>query len=179
MGRAFIIKEFQNHPLSLHLLWKGIVHVTLRYPCYKYLVGGVSISNEYSNMSKSLIIDYMSSNFYDPKMARFFKPKTAFKIDISDEEVNLIYKGCREYQQNFISMDKLINDIEPKNLKVPILIKKYLKQNAKVIGFNRDRSFNNVIDALLFIAIKDLPESTVKPFLDEFSLMSLSQSDPD
>jgi len=179
MGRAFIIKEFQNHPLSLHLLWKGIVHVTLRYPCYKYLVGGVSISNEYSNMSKSLIIDYMSSNFYDPKMARFFKPKTAFKIDISDEEVNLIYKGCREYQQNFISMDKLINDIEPKNLKVPILIKKYLKQNAKVIGFNRDRSFNNVIDALLFIAIKDLPESTVKPVLDEFSLMSLSQSDPD
>ena len=179
MGRAFIIKEFQNHPLSLHLLWKGIVHVTLRYPFYKYLVGGVSISNEYSNMSKSLIIDYMSSNFYDPKMARFFKPKTAFKIDISDEEVNLIYKGCREYQQNFISMDKLINDIEPKNLKVPILIKKYLKQNAKVIGFNRDRSFNNEIDALLFIAIKDLPESTVKPVLDEFSLMSLSRSNLD
>ncbi|MDA0201603.1 MAG: glycerol acyltransferase, partial [Bacteroidetes bacterium] len=82
-------------------------------------------------------------------------------------------------QKFFFSEDKLINDIEPKNLKVPILIKKYLKQNAKVIGFNRDRSFNNVIDALLFIAIKDLPESTVKPVLDEFSLMSLSQSDPD
>jgi hypothetical protein len=33
-----------------------------------------------------------------------------------------------------------------------------------VIGFKRDRSFNNVIDTLLFIAIKDLPESTKNAF---------------
>ena len=170
MGRAFIVKEYQNHPLSLHLLWKGIVHMTIRNPEYKYLIGGVSISDEYSHMSKSLIIDYMSSNFYDQKIAQYFHPKSAFKIEICDDEVNLIYKECKEYQQNFISIDKLINDIEPKNLRVPVLIKKYLKQNATVIGFNRDRSFNNVIDALLFIAIKDLPESTTKPVLKEYGM---------
>ena len=176
MGRAFVVKEYQSHPLSLHLLWKGIVHMTIRNPEYKYLIGGVSISNEYSHMSKSLIIDYMSSNFYDQKMAQYFHPKSAFKIEICDDEVNLIYKECREYRENFISMDKLINDIEPKNLKVPVLIKKYLKQNATVIGFNRDRSFNDVIDALLYIAIKDLPESTVKPVLKEYALSSSSES---
>lgn len=170
MGRAFIVKEYQNHPLSLHLLWKGIVHMTIRNPEYKYLIGGVSISDEYSHMSKSLIIDYMSSNFYDQKMAQYFHPKSAFKIEICDDEVNLIYKECKEYQQNFISIDKLINDIEPKNLRVSVLIKKYLKQNATVIGFNRDRSFNNVIDALLFIAIKDLTESTTKPVLKEYGM---------
>ena len=37
MGRAFIIGEYQQKPMPLFLLWKGIVHVTLRYPEYKYL----------------------------------------------------------------------------------------------------------------------------------------------
>ena len=55
-------------------------------------------------------------------------------------------------------------------------IKKYLKQNETVIGFNRDRSFNDVIDALLYIAIKDLPESTVKPVLKEYALSGSTES---
>ncbi|WP_397386112.1 hypothetical protein [Paenimyroides ceti] len=29
------------------MLWKGIVHTTLRYPSHKYLIGGVSISNQF------------------------------------------------------------------------------------------------------------------------------------
>ena len=39
MGRAFIIKEYQMRPMPLFLLWKGIVHTTLRYPEHKYLIG--------------------------------------------------------------------------------------------------------------------------------------------
>ena len=30
MGRAFIINEYQQRPMPLFLLWKGIVHTTLR-----------------------------------------------------------------------------------------------------------------------------------------------------
>ncbi|NNK71397.1 MAG: lysophospholipid acyltransferase family protein, partial [Flavobacteriaceae bacterium] len=41
MGRAFIIKEYQLKPMPLFLLWKGIVHTTLRFPEHKYLIGGV------------------------------------------------------------------------------------------------------------------------------------------
>ena len=82
----------------MHLFWKGIVHMSIRNSEYKYLNGGVSISNECSHMYKSLIIDYMSSNFYNQKMAQYFHPKSAFKIEIKDDEVNLIYKECRDYR---------------------------------------------------------------------------------
>jgi hypothetical protein len=54
--------------------------MTIRNPKYKYLIGGVSISDENSHMSKSLIFDYMSSNFYNQKIAQYFHPKSAFKI---------------------------------------------------------------------------------------------------
>ena len=49
-----------------------------------------------------------------------------------------------------------------------MLIKKYIKQNAKVIAFNVDPLFNSSVDGLMYIRISDLPESTMKPVIEEF-----------
>ena len=75
LGRAFVTKEYQQKPMPLFLLWKGIVHVTLRYPTYKFLMGGVSISNQFSDFSKSLMIEFMKSHYYDPYVAQYIHPK--------------------------------------------------------------------------------------------------------
>jgi hypothetical protein len=48
------------------------------------------------------------------------------------------------------------------------LIKKYIKQNARVVAFNVDPLFNNAIDGLMYIRISDIPDSTVKPVMEEF-----------
>ena len=64
--------------------------------------------------------------------------------------------------------DKIIEEVEPGNLRLPVLIKKYIKQNARVVAFNVDPLFNNAIDGLMYIKIVDLPESTVKPVMEEF-----------
>ena len=45
---------------------------------------------------------------------------------------------------------------------------KYIKQNAKVVAFNVDPLFNNAVDGLMYIRIADLPESTVRPVMEEF-----------
>jgi len=65
-------------------------------------------------------------------------------------------------------LDKIIDDLEPE-MRMPVLIKKYIKQNAKVIAFNVDPSFNDAIDGLMYIRISDLPESTINPVLEEMS----------
>ena len=67
-----------------------------------------------------------------------------------------------------LDFDKLIDEVEPGNLRLPVLIKKYIKQNARVIAFNVDPLFNNAVDGLMYIKISDLPESTVKPVMEEF-----------
>ena len=51
---------------------------------------------------------------------------------------------------------------------MPVLIKKYIKQNAKVVAFNVDPLFNNAVDGLMYIRISDIPESTMKPVMEEF-----------
>ena len=165
MGRAFIIKEYQQKPMPLFLLWKGIVHITLRYPEHKYLIGGVSISNQFSNFSKSLMIEFMKSHYYDPYIAQYIHPKKEFKVKLKDADKDFIFD---ETEADLVKFDKIIDELEPGNLRLPILIKKYVKQNAKVIAFNVDPLFNNAVDGLMYIRIADLPESTVKPVMEEF-----------
>lgn len=165
MGRAFIIPEYQQKPMPLFLLWKGIAHTTLRYPEHHYLLGGVSISNQFSNFSKSLMIEFMKSNFYDPYIAQYVRPKKEFKVKLKDADKDFIFD---ETQADLNKFDKIIDELEPGNLRLPVLIKKYIKQNAKVIAFNVDPMFNNAIDGLMYIRISDLPESTMKPVIEEF-----------
>ncbi len=165
MGRAFIIKEYQQKPMPLFLLWKGIVHTTLRYPEHNYLIGGVSISNQFSNFSKSLMIEFMRSHYYDPYIAQYIRPKKEFKIKLKDADKEFVFD---ETEADLNKFDKLIEEMETGNLRLPVLIKKYIKQNAKVVAFNVDPLFNNAIDGLMYIRIADLPESTVKPVMEEF-----------
>lgn len=165
MGRAYISEEYQQKPLPLFLLWRGIVHVCLRNPDHKFLMGGVSISNKFSEFSKSLMIEFMRSNYYDSAVAQYITPKNDFKVKLRDRDKLLF---LNEMNADLNKLDKFIDDLEPE-LRMPVLIKKYIKQNAKVIAFNVDPNFNDAIDGLMYIRISDLPESTIKPVLEEMS----------
>ena len=165
MGRAFIVKAYQQRPMPLFLLWKGIVHCTLRFPKHKYLIGGVSISNKFSHFSKSMMIEFMKSHYYDPYVAQYVRPKKEFKVKLKDADKDFVFDESKSDLNKF---DKIIDEVEPGSLRIPVLIKKYIKQNAKVVAFNVDPLFNNSVDGLMYIRIADLPESTVKPVMEEF-----------
>lgn len=167
MGRAYIVKEYQQKPMPLFLLWKGIVHTTLRHPEHKYLIGGVSISNQFSNFSKSLMIEFMKSNYWDPYVAQYIRPKKEFKVKLNDADKEFVFDETKADLNKF---DRLIDEVEPGSLRLPVLIKKYIKQNAKVVAFNVDPLFNNSVDGLMYIKIADLPESTVRPVMEEFQV---------
>ncbi|WP_177762094.1 GNAT family N-acyltransferase [Flavobacterium sp. I3-2] len=165
MGRAFIVPDYQQKPMPLFLLWKGIVHTTLRYPQHKFLIGGVSISNQFTDFSKSLMIEFMKSHYYDPYIAQYIRPKMEYKVKLKDADKDFVFN---ETEADLNKFDKIIDEVEPGNLRLPVLIKKYIKQNARVVAFNVDPLFNNSVDGLMYIRIEDLPESTVKPVMEEF-----------
>ncbi len=165
MGRAFITKGYQQKPMPLFLLWKGIMHTTLRYPEHKFLIGGVSISNQFSDFSKSLMIEFMKSHYYDPYVAQYVHAKKEYKVKLKDADKDFIFD---EAESDLNKFDKLIDELEPGILRLPVLIKKYIKQNARVVAFNVDPLFNNAVDGLMYIRIADIPESTMKPVMEEF-----------
>lgn len=165
MGRAYISPEYQQKPLPLFLLWRGIVHVCLRNPEHKFLMGGVSISNKFSEFSKSLMIEFMRSHYFDSAVAQYIHPKNEYKVKLRERDKAIFFEGM---EADLNKLDKVIDDLEPE-MRLPVLIKKYIKQNAKVIAFNVDPNFNDAIDGLMYIRISELPESTIKPVLEEMS----------
>ncbi len=158
MGRAFITEAHQQKHLPLFLLWKGILEVTNRHPEYKYLIGAASISNQYSKFCKSLIIEYLKKYHFDNINAKNVAPFQPYRSVLKPKDVLLINNLGSNHLK---ALDKMIEEIEPLGLKIPVLIKKYLIQNAKILGFNIDTSFNDALDCLMYIKISNIEMNKV------------------
>ncbi|MCF8370194.1 MAG: lysophospholipid acyltransferase family protein [Bacteroidales bacterium] len=166
LGRSFIVEEYQRKPLSLFLLWKGILYFLLKHPEYRYLIGPVSISNEFSKFSKGLLVEFVMKNFYNYELAKYITPRKEFVVE---EEINVDKEIFLENANDDINrLDKVIQDIEPK-YSMPVLLKKYIKLNAKIIGFNIDPKFNDALDGLLILDLFDVPISVIESLSKEIN----------
>lgn len=154
LGRSFIVKDYQRHPLALFMLWKGIFWYLMKNPDHKYLIGPVSISNVFSDRSKSLIVQFMEGKYFDSSISTYIKPRKKFKISAGMMKNNrLILESVAD---NIKALDLYINELQP-SLSIPVLMKKYLQMNGKIIGFNVDPGFNNCLDCLMLVNISDIP----------------------
>lgn len=156
LGRSFIVKEYQRKPYSLMLLWKGVNEFLKKENKYEYLIGPVSISNSFSSLSKDLLVDFIKKHHYDEKLAAFVKPRKKYKYQYKGDGAAL-----REMANDDIKvLDNMIAEIETSQNKIPVLLKKYLKQNAHIIAFNVDPAFNNSLDGFLVMKLNEIPEDT-------------------
>lgn len=160
LGRSFISENYQKKPMPLLLLWKGIHLVLKNNPArFKYLIGPVSISNHFSTLSKDLLVAYIRHNHWDKPLSKLITPRKKFTYKSKAEGKNLLLK---EHRKDLKMLDHFIGDIESKReLKVPVLLKKYLKLNAKIISFNIDPQFNNCLDGFLFIQTEQIPANAL------------------
>jgi putative hemolysin len=160
LGRSFIIKEYQQKVFVLLLLWRGILTFLRRNPEYRYLIGPVSISNHFLKISKALLVHYIKQHFFDNELAKYVSAKKEFKVKLSNIDAEILFKHDKSVFMKTI--DDLISELEPEGFKTPILLKKYLKQNGKIIGFNIDPKFNNALDGFIIMDIHDAPEETLQ-----------------
>ena len=170
LGRSFIIKEYQKKAHSLFLLWKGILYLLLKNPEYRYLIGPVSISNEFMPVSKALTAEFLQSNYFNPEFADYVKPKNAFRYRLPasvDRNLFLRFVG-----KDPTRLDRFIQDIDP-NFRLPVLLKKYLSVNAEVAGFNVDPKFNNCLDALMILDLLEVPEVMIEGLSKEINDQSI------
>ena len=66
-------------------------------------------------------------------------------------------------------MDRLIGDIEPSSDKLPVLLKKYISLNGRIIGFNIDPKFNMCLDGLLILDLFEVPMNTIESLSKEIN----------
>lgn len=164
LGRSYIVPDYQKQRLPLFLLWQGILYFLLQNPHFKYIYGPVSISKYYSHLSKSLIVAFIKRFYFNKKLAKHLKPRKPFQVKTKEIELKALLRNFDGELQN---LDNFIEDIEPEHFKIPVLLKQYVKQNARFISFNVDPNFSDVLDGFMILAIKDLPSKTLEVLKQE------------
>lgn len=164
LGRSFVVPEYQRKPLPLFLLWKGILYFLLKNPQYRYLLGPVSISNNYSTVSKDSIIRFITDNYFNGTIGKHIKPLKSYRFVSENDDINLLLENAGNDLNKF---DRIIGDIDKVNSGIPVLLKKYLSLNAKILAFNVDPNFNNCLDGLIILDIYDVPQNVIESLSKE------------
>jgi len=157
LGRSFIRPEYQRQYAPLLLLWKGIARLIARRPQTPVLFGAVSISNDYSKASREMIYRFFQSRIQDDSLAGLIEPRRPFRA-------SLLHRwDCRVMCHALRDLDELsepITDVEMDGKGLPILLRQYAKIGGKLLGFNVDRKFSNVLDGLIVVDLRQT-DSTV------------------
>ena len=166
LGRSFVIETYQKKRLPLYLLWRGILFFLLRHPQYRYLYGPLSISKYYSQVSKSIIVAFIRKFYFDHHLAQYLRPRKPFQLKLERLDIDVLLD---QFKGNLGNLDQFIEDIEPQHFRIPILMKQYIRQNARFISFNVDPNFSDALDGFMILDLNDVPYTTIQALQKESS----------
>jgi putative hemolysin len=148
LGRSFIRREYQRSPSGLMLLWKGIAAIARQNPLHAKLIGPVSISNDYSNCSRQILVEALTSQANRHPMHTLVRPRRPFRHrrlpGWRPEMVRLLPVESQ-------SLSALIAEIENDGKGLPVLLRQYLNLGGAILGFNVDSQFSRVLDGLIVV----------------------------
>lgn len=160
VGRSFVVKEYQKNPTALDALLQGIGRYVAKNPEYHTLFGCVSISRQYSNLASAMLTEMFLSNYgVDEKLSR----KVRARIPLNNINNPWTTEQLKQLSDMPI-INKLVGRIDPGKT-VPVLIRHYLTLNGKFLSFTVNDGFNDAVDGLIMVDLRQTPERYVKRYL--------------
>ena len=160
MGRSFVRPEYQKSLSALMLLWKGIGAYVAENPRYRVLFGPVSISSDYSEVSRMLMASCLGVNNCDRALADLVSPTTPLKKKKQFWTLDDL-RGL----QNIEQLSSLVQRIEKDNKGIPVLLRQYLKLRGELAAFNVDPDFNNALDGLIIVDLMRVDDRTLGKYM--------------
>ena len=162
LSRSFICREYQKNYAPLMLLWKGIGEFIASHPRYKILFGAVSITNDYNSYSRKLMAAFLEANNSLTDLSRMVRARKPYRQkSIPDLDRNNTETWPRDIEE----LSAWVSGIETDGKGVPILIKQYLKLGGKLLSFNIDSSFGNVLDGLIMVDLTRTDPKIMKRYM--------------
>jgi putative hemolysin len=169
LGRSFIRPEYQKSYSPLLLLWKGMSQVICRNPEYKSLFGPVSINNDYHSVSRQLMAAFLKINNFFPELAALVKARNPFRFaPIKNFDPDTFSQTVTDID----GISALIADIETEQKGIPVLLRQYLKLGGKLLGFNIDPDFSDVLDGLMWVDLMEADPKVLERFMGKEGVRS-------
>ncbi|EOD80909.1 putative hemolysin [Grimontia indica] len=160
MGRSVIDEKYQRSLSALLLLWKGIAAYVSKHPDITTLFGPVSISNDYPLTARRLLAESLSVHHYDEDIAQLVAPTTPLETSAPVPWHTSMLAGLGDLQL----LSRVISRMS-QGLGVPVLLRQYLGLNGKLVCFNVDPAFNNALDGLIMVDLRNVPAKTLGRYM--------------
>ncbi len=166
LGRSFVRPEYQRQYAPLLLLWKGIARFVAARPETPVLFGAVSISNEYSSMSREMIVRYFEQRSVKDEdgreLADLIHARTPFRAPkLRRWDCGAICGALRDLDE----LAEPISDVEEDGKGLPILLRQYAKVGGRLVGFNLDRKFSDVVDGLMIVDLRQTDPAVLERYM--------------
>jgi putative hemolysin len=151
LGRSFVRPEYQRQYAPLLLLWKGIARLLAAHTDTPVLFGAVSISNDYNKASREMIYRFFEARMQEDELAGMIEPRRPFRpVALRPWDCNAMCHALRDLDD----LSQPITDVETDGKGLPILLRQYAKIGGRLVGFNVDRKFSNVLDGLVVVDLR-------------------------
>jgi len=154
LGRSFVRAEYQRDPSALLALWKGIGVFVARHPHVRHLFGPVSVSAEYSPVTRYLIAAWLTQ----ASDRSLVQPRN--EVPAHPEIDELLATGS---VRTVADLDMLVREMEG-GRGLPVLLRQYLRLNGHVLGVSCDPAFANAMDALLAVDMLEMPAASLERY---------------
>ncbi|MEM1166805.1 MAG: GNAT family N-acyltransferase [Planctomycetota bacterium] len=162
LGRSFVVSDYQKGYAPLMLLWRGIGAYCAANPRYRRLFGPVSISADYSDISRELLVRFLTESVHLPKLAKLIRPRNPIK---TPRRHGLKRAGVSRVARSLDEVNQLVREIERDGKPMPVLLRQYLKLNAKLLGFNVDSDFGDVVDGLMYVDLVSVDQRILEKYM--------------
>ncbi|MCZ4295319.1 lysophospholipid acyltransferase family protein [Vibrio sinaloensis] len=159
MGRSVIDLPYQKSMTALLLLWKGIATFVSHHPEYTHLFGPVSISNDYSEQTRQLLAECMTLHYCDAAKAEHVSPSNPLPTSDNNWNTSML-TALGDLQL----LSRVVARIDA-GKGIPVLLRQYLALNGKLISFNVDPDFNNALDGLIVVDLRQVDSKTLARYM--------------
>lgn len=166
LGRSFVVADYQRKAHPLLLLWRGLLVILMRSEGYRYMIGTVSISSEYTSAARRLMVSYLKAHNWSQEFSRFVVARHGIHSlarPIFDVTTTTALKSTD-------IIDKFIRDVDSANVGMPTLLKRYAQIGGEVLSLNVDKKNNDSLDALMMLDIKKLSTHQLEILTREFNV---------
>jgi putative hemolysin len=169
LGRSFVRPEYQRHYAPLLLLWKGVARFVAAHPTAPVLFGAVSISNDYTRLSREMIVRYFEQRDDGREFADLVRPRSPFRVPrLRRWDHAALCNAIRDLDE----LAEPISDVEEDGKGIPILIRQYAKLGGKLVAFNLDRKFSSVVDGLVILDLRQTNPAILERYMGKEALAS-------
>ena len=162
LGRSFVRPEYQRQYAPLLLLWKGIARLLAAHAETPVLFGAVSISNNYGEASREMIYRFFEARMQEDELAGMIEPRRPFRpAGMRPWDCRAMCRALRDLEE----LSQPITDVETDGKGLPILLRQYAKIGGKLLGFNVDRKFSNVLDGLVAVDLRKTEPAVLERYM--------------